>query len=54
MLNFTLKYRKGIDAITDKRTLGLGEYELKPDEWLLVKQLHNVLKVCDVTLHMPT
>lgn len=57
MLNFALEYRKGIDAITDKRKLGLGEYELKPNEWLLVKQLRDVLKVCDhcdVTRHMPT
>ncbi|KAG0705866.1 hypothetical protein DFH29DRAFT_799488 [Suillus ampliporus] len=48
MLNFALEYRKGIDAITDKRKLGLGEYELKPNEWLLVKQFCDILK--DATL----
>ncbi|KAG1766569.1 hypothetical protein EDD22DRAFT_773900 [Suillus occidentalis] len=30
MLNFALKYWKDIDVITDKRKLGLDEYELKP------------------------
>ncbi|KAG1850973.1 hypothetical protein C8R48DRAFT_613052, partial [Suillus tomentosus] len=54
MLNFALEYWKGIDAMTDTRKLGLGEYELKSNEWMLVKQLHDVLKVCDVTCDMPT
>ncbi|KAG0695326.1 hypothetical protein DFH29DRAFT_814302 [Suillus ampliporus] len=48
MLNFALEYQKGIDTMMDKRKLGLGEYELKPNEWMLVKQLCDVLK--DATL----
>ncbi|KAG2112271.1 uncharacterized protein F5147DRAFT_527450, partial [Suillus discolor] len=46
MLNFALQYRNAIDVIVDKRKLGLGEYALEDGEWMLVKQLHDVLKVC--------
>jgi hypothetical protein len=45
MLDFALEYRKAIDAITDTRKLGLGVYELNEDEWSLVRQLRDVLKV---------
>jgi hypothetical protein len=45
MLNFALEYRAGIDAMTDKRKLGLGEYEMSDEEWSIVKQLCDVLKV---------
>jgi len=45
MLNFALEYQKAIDGMTDKRRLGLGEYELTSHEWMLVKQLRDVLKV---------
>jgi hypothetical protein len=45
MLNFALQYQKAIDAIADKRKLGLGEYSLEDDEWMLAKQLRDVLKV---------
>ncbi|KAG2112248.1 uncharacterized protein F5147DRAFT_528837, partial [Suillus discolor] len=46
MLNFALEYRNAIDVIVDKQKLGLGEYVLEDGEWMLVKQLHDVLKVC--------
>ncbi|KAG1875857.1 hypothetical protein C8R48DRAFT_745558 [Suillus tomentosus] len=49
MLSFAFEYRKGLDAMTDQRRLGLGEYELTSHEWTLVKQLHDVLK--DTTLY---
>jgi hypothetical protein len=54
MLDFALTYQEGINAITDMRKLGLGEYELSEDEWPLVKQLRDVLKVgiqmCRITV----
>ncbi|KAG0692503.1 hypothetical protein DFH29DRAFT_784482, partial [Suillus ampliporus] len=48
MLTFALEYRKGLDMMTDQWRLGLGEYELTPHEWTLVKQLRDVLKVSDI------
>ncbi|KAG1734377.1 uncharacterized protein EDB91DRAFT_1040477, partial [Suillus paluster] len=52
MLTFALEYRKGLDMMTDQRRLGLGEYELTPHEWTLVKQLRDVLKILkDATLY---
>ncbi|KAJ8591953.1 hypothetical protein M405DRAFT_685145, partial [Rhizopogon salebrosus TDB-379] len=45
MLEFAINYRKAIDAMTDKRKLGLGVYELDEHEWTLVMQLRDVLKV---------
>lgn len=35
-----------IDVIINKLKLGLGEYVLEDNEWMLVKQLYDVLKVC--------
>lgn len=49
MLDFALEYRKAIDAITDTRKLGLGAYELNEEEWSLVRQLRDVLKVLSLT-----
>ncbi|KAG2368824.1 hypothetical protein BDR07DRAFT_1448069 [Suillus spraguei] len=52
MLNFGLQYQAAIDVMTDKRKLGLGEYELSEEEWTLVKPLWDVLKVLkDATLY---
>ena len=49
MLDFAINYRKAIDAMTDKRKLGLGEYELDDHEWTLAMQLRDVLKVSDMS-----
>ena len=49
MLEFAINYRKVIDAMTDKRKLGLGVYELDDHEWTLVTQLRDVLKVSDMS-----
>jgi hypothetical protein len=58
MLDFALTYQEAINVITDMRKLGLVEYELSEDEWPLVKQLRNVLKVgiqmCHITVTMLT
>ncbi|KIL65170.1 hypothetical protein M378DRAFT_77314 [Amanita muscaria Koide BX008] len=45
MLNVALEYRAGIDAITDKVKLGLGGFALNEREWMLLKQLRDVLKI---------
>jgi len=49
MLEFAINYCKVIDAMTDKRKLGLGVYELDDHEWTLVTQLRDVLKVSDMS-----
>jgi len=49
MLEFAINYRRAIDAMTDKRKLGLGVYELDDREWTLVTQLRDVLKVSDMS-----
>ncbi|KAG0707021.1 hypothetical protein DFH29DRAFT_995339 [Suillus ampliporus] len=48
-----VKYQAAIDVMMDKRKLGLGEYELSEEEWTLVKQLWDILKVVlkDATLY---
>jgi len=51
MLDFALEYQKAIDAITDTRKLGLGAYELNEEEWSLVRQLRDVLKVSLMFTH---
>ena len=38
-------YCKAIDKITGKRSLKLHNYELSEQEWAIVKDLHNSLKV---------
>jgi hypothetical protein len=43
MLQFALKYRKAIDAITAERTLKLRKHELEPEDWLIVEDLTAVL-----------
>ena len=43
MLQFSLKYRKAIDAITAERTLKLRKHELEPEDWLIVEDLTAVL-----------
>lgn len=46
MLEFALTYREAIDKLTDDRTLKLRALELAKEEWQLVEQLRDVLKVC--------
>ncbi len=45
MLDFALLYRVAINAITDKARLGLINLALDDDEWELLRQLRDVLKV---------
>lgn len=45
VLDYALKHRKVVDAVTQRRDLKLRKYELADDEWELVEQLHEVLGV---------
>lgn len=45
LLEYALKHRKAIDLVTQRRELGMRDFELSDNEWELVEQLHSVLKV---------
>jgi hypothetical protein len=45
MLDFAIVYRKPLDALSGERNNELREYKLKKEDWKIVVQLHNVLKV---------
>ncbi|KAF8867525.1 hypothetical protein BD779DRAFT_1464272 [Infundibulicybe gibba] len=45
MLEFAVKYKKAVDAISGDRTLKLRTYELSTEEWGIATQLRDVLKV---------
>lgn len=46
MLSFVVTYRNAIEHITSERKNELRQYELKEDEWVIVTELCNTLKVC--------
>ncbi|KIK12157.1 hypothetical protein PISMIDRAFT_74981, partial [Pisolithus microcarpus 441] len=48
MVSFVVEYRTPVDALTDKRHLGLAAYALDEHEWLVLGQLCKILK--DATL----
>ena len=50
MLKFACTYREAINKITDDRGMKLREYELKDDEWKIVEELRDSLKVCSSEL----
>ena len=45
MLSFAVEYRAAIDRMTADRTTNLRSYEMLEDDWELVKQLRDILKV---------
>jgi hypothetical protein len=45
MLDCALRYRKALDALSGKRSNKLRDFELKEEEWRLIQQLRDVLKV---------
>ena len=45
MLEYALKHRKAVNALTQQRDLKLRKLELADDEWAVLKELHNVLQV---------
>ncbi|KAG1744021.1 uncharacterized protein EDB91DRAFT_1004174, partial [Suillus paluster] len=51
MLQYALKHWDAIDAVTQCRDLGLRAFEMTDNEWRIVEQLCNVLKILkDATL----
>lgn len=47
MLSFLVTYREAYDEITANRETNLRDYELSEEEWKILKDLSEVLKVCD-------
>jgi len=45
MLEYALNHWPEIDQVIQQHDLGLWKFELSDEEWLVVQQLHNVLKV---------
>jgi hypothetical protein len=45
MLSFVVTYRKAIELLTSERMNDLRPYELMEDEWVIVSELCNTLKV---------
>ena len=46
MLEFAIKYRPAIDAMTAVQELDLRKFELESAEWKIVEELCDVMKVC--------
>lgn len=46
MLKMVFQYRPAIDDITANKSLKLWHYELDDEDWLIIKDLLRVLKVC--------
>lgn len=45
MLKYALEHRKAVDVVTQRRDLGLRQFELTDEEWEIAGQLRDVLKV---------
>jgi hypothetical protein len=45
MLDFAIKHRKPLDLLSADRANGVRDLELKAEEWKIVEQLRDVLKV---------
>lgn len=45
MVSFAVEYQAAIDEITGDRGMGLRDYELSANEWEIVEQLSELLKV---------
>jgi len=50
MLDFTYEYRKAINKITDIWDMKLHIYKIEAHEWEVVRQLHDLLKVSNVSV----
>jgi hypothetical protein len=60
MLEFAYEYKDGINQITSIRKMKLRQYEIEEDEWEIIKELRDLLKVsnkcgsyCQVTESIP-
>ena len=49
MLMMAVKYHLAIDNITANKALKLQKYELDDDDWKIILDLVQVLKVCHLT-----
>lgn len=45
MLSFALEYRTAIEALTSERKNDLRQFELSEEEWEIVQELSDTLKV---------
>ena len=45
MLKFASTYREPINKITGERSMKIRQYEIKDEEWTIVEQLQDCLKV---------
>src|SRR5216684_2102222 len=45
MLNMNIEYRPGVDKMTEAHENELHMYELGEEEWIIAKQLCDILKV---------
>ena len=46
MLRVALEYRKAVDDVTADKSLKLRKYELDDDDWVILRDVLRVLKVC--------
>jgi hypothetical protein len=53
MIAFAVEYQDVIDQILSDKARGLRAYELSEREWLVAKQLGEVLKVRRLSDHLP-
>ena len=45
MLDFAYEYKDALNKITALREMKLRDYEIEPEDWEVVKQLRDLLKV---------
>jgi hypothetical protein len=53
MIRVALEYRRPIDLVTADKGLKLRKYELDDEEWIIIKDLIDVLEVCFSLLIIP-
>ena len=46
MLEFAVEYCEALESITGNQRMKLRQYELTEEDWKIVTQLRDVLKVC--------
>ena len=45
MLDFAVTYRKALESLTETLGMGLRDYELSYDNWVIAKDLWDILEV---------
>lgn len=54
MLAFAVEYKEPIMEFTSNLKLNTRKYELDAEEWVLVEQVRDVLKVCRIMISLST